>query len=428
MASVAAVIERTHRDEWARIVGALVRRFGDLDIAEDAAAEAFATAADRWVVDGAPPNPAAWLITTASRKAIDRIRRESTRDAKQREAFLLHDDTPAQSVGAVDDDRLRLMFICCDPALTVEARVALTLRILGGLTVAEIAQAFLVPPTTMGQRITRAKAQIARAQVPYRMPGRGDLTERVAGVLTVVYLIFNEGYLASGESAEPIRRDLTAEAIRLGRLVCELMPGDREASGLLALMLLTEARAAARVSADGELVRLDEQDRAAWSRPLIDEGLALVREQVAASAQGEGPPGRYQLLAAIGAVHVSAPAARDTDWAQIVSLYTRLERIDPSTVVTLNKAIAISEYDSPQVALAVVDTLSDRLDGHHAFHGARAELLRLTGRTAEARAAYDRAIALAGSDAEIVHLTRRRNQLAEHPPGTDREPTARRTP
>lgn len=419
---VAAVVARTHREEWARVVAGLARRYGDLDLAEETAAEAFATAVERWPVDGVPPNPGAWITTTAHRKAIDRLRREARRDEKQREALMLHDDSPREPVGAVEDDRLRLVFTCCHPALSMEARVALTLRIVGGLTVPEIAHAFLVQETTMGQRISRAKAKIKAARIPYRVPVADDLPSRVAGVLAVLYLIFNEGYLASGEDADPIRRDLTSEAIRLTRLVRGLLPDGSaergEATGLLALMLLTEARADARLSADGELVRLDEQDRGAWDRALIQEGIALIRDRAEAAARGEGSPGRYQLLAAINAVHVSAPHARDTDWARIVALYTQLERIDPNPIVTLNRAIAVSEFDSPEVGLAIVEGLADRLDGYHAFHATRAELLRLLGRSTDARAAYDRAIALAGNSAEVAHLTRRRGQLAApHPNG-----------
>jgi len=425
MTTAADAIARTHREEWARIVAAIARRFGGLDIAEDSAAEAFAAAAARWSSGGVPPNPAGWLMTTAQRKAIDRLRREAVRDDRHREALLLHDDSPAEPVGAIDDDRLRLVFVCCHPVLALEARVALTLRIVGGLTVVEIAHAFLVPSTTMGQRITRAKAKIAAARVPYRVPEADDLPERVAGVLAVLYLIFNEGYLASGAESEPLRRDLSAEAIRLTRLVRELLPGDPEVEGLLALMMLTEARADARVSRDGELVRLDEQDRGSWDRRLIDEGLALVRGHDDASARGDGAPGRYQLLAAINAVHVSAPTARDTEWGRIVSLYTRLEQIDPSPIVTLNKAIAVAQYDSPDVALAMLERLADSLDAHHAFHASRAELLRLAGRSLEAHAAYERAITLAGNSAEVAHLVRRRDQLSD--PLTDSRSTGIRS-
>ncbi|QIG41261.1 RNA polymerase sigma factor [Microbacterium sp. 4R-513] len=416
MADVAAAIARTHREEWARVVAGLARRFGDLDIAEETAADAFATAVERWPVDGIPPNPGAWITTTAHRKAIDRLRREARRDELHREALMLADDSPGQDVGAVDDDRLRLVFTCCHPALAMEARVALTLRIVGGLTVAEIAHAFLVPQTTMGQRISRAKAKMKAARIPFRLPDHDDLAERADGVLAVMYLIFNEGYLASGEDSDPLRPDLTGEAIRLTRLVRDLLPaGSAErahATGLLALMLLTEARAGARVSPDGELVRLDEQDRRAWDRALIEEGLALVKESRDAAARGDGRLDRYQILSAINAVHASAQRARDTDWSRIVELYAELEQVDPSPIVTLNKAIAVSESDSPEAGLAMIERLGDALAGHHAFHTTRAELLRRVGRSADARTAYDRAIDLAGNTAEIAHLVRRRGQLA----------------
>ncbi len=417
---VDAVLARLHREEWARVVAGLARRFGDLDIAEESAAEAFATAIARWPADGVPPNPGAWITTTASRKAIDRLRREARRDELQQEALMLTDDSPAEPVGAVDDDRLRLVFTCCHPALSMEARVALTLRIVGGLTVAEIAHAFLVQETTMGQRITRAKAKIKAARIPYRLPGREDLPARVDGVLAVLYLVFNEGYLASDAQSDPVRRDLTGEAIRLARLVRDLLPAGSseqgEATGLLSLMLLTEARAEARVSRDGELVRLDEQDRTSWDRALIDEGLGLVDERADAVARGGGTLGRYQVLARINAVHARAGDARETDWSQIVALYGLLEQLEPSPIVTLNKAIAVSEFDSPDVGLALVDRLGGALDGYHAFHATRAELLRRVGRPADAVAAYDRAIALAGNTAEVAHLARRRAELAASVP------------
>lgn len=412
---VDAEISRTHREEWMMIVAGLVRRYGDLDIAEETAAEAFATAVERWPVDGVPPNPGAWITTTAHRKAIDRLRREARRDDKQREAFMLRDDSPAEPTGFIDDDRLRLIFTCCDPVLSIQDRIALTLRMVGGLTVSEIARAFLVPQTTMGQRISRAKTKIKAAGVPFTVPEREDVPPRVAGVLAVLYLIFNEGYLASGENADPIRRDLTEEAIRLARLVRALLPPDSEedaeATGLLVLMLLTQARSDARLSAGGELLRLDEQDRTAWDRLLMDEGIALLDERLEACGRDIRALGRYQLLAAINAVHASAPRAQDTEWAQIVALYDALERIDPSPIVRLNRAIAISEYDSPDVALAIVDQLDDELGGHHSFHTTRAELLRLTGRSDAARGAYDRAIELAINDAEATHLIRRRDEI-----------------
>ncbi|MEV4615469.1 DUF6596 domain-containing protein [Kitasatospora sp. NPDC049258] len=402
-----AAIARAHREEWARVVAALTGRFGDLDIAEEAAAEAFATAVERWPVDGVPPNPGAWLTTTATRKAIDRLRRESKRGGKQQEARLLYDDAPPEPLGAVDDERLRLIFTCCHPALAMENRVALTLRMVGGLTVPEIARAFLVQETAMGRRITRAKAKIKAARIPYRLPSAQDLPARVSGVLAVLYLVFNEGYLATGPGTDPVRQDLTAEAIRLTRLIRALLPADGEAAGLLALMLLIEARRTARVSPDGELIALGEQDRTAWDAALIAEGHRLVRERLAAGAA----PGRYQLLAAINAVHTSAREVRDTDWSQVVALYDRLARLDPSPIVALNRAIAVAELDGPQVALATVDRLADQLADYHAFHATRADLLRRLGHDRQARAAYDRAIDLAGNTAEIAYLTRRRDQL-----------------
>ncbi|MEV6924757.1 DUF6596 domain-containing protein [Dactylosporangium sp. NPDC051485] len=404
MADVGEAIARAHREEWARVVATLARRIGDLDIAEEMAAEAFATAVERWPGDGVPPNPGAWLTTTAHRKAVDRLRREAKREEKHKEALMLS-DTP-EPPGAIDDDRLRLIFTCCHPALAMEARIALTLRMVGGLTVPEIARAFLVQETAMGQRITRAKAKIKAARIPYRVPSREDLPARVTAVLAVLYLIFNEGYLASDPGVEPVRNDLTAEAIRLTRLVRALLPADGEVAGLLALMLLTQARRAARVSASGELVALGEQDRGAWDRALIAEGHALVRARIAAGQA----PGRYQILAAINAVHTDAPDVRDTDWSQVLALYDQLARLDPSPIVRLNRAVAIAELDGPQVALAELDALP--LEGYHAFHATRAELLRRLGRSSQSRAAYDRAIALAGNTAERAYLVRRRDQLA----------------
>ena len=400
-------ITRVHREEWARVVAALARRFGDLGLAEDAAAEAFVTALERWPTDGVPPNPGAWLTTTATRKAIDRLRRESRRDEKQKEAVMGFDDEPPPELGAVEDDRLRLIFTCCHPALAMEARVALTLRMVGGLSAAEIARAFLVQESTVGQRITRAKAKIKAAGIPYRVPLAEDLPVRVAGVLAVLLLVFNEGYLATGPDTDPVRHELTAEAIRLTRLVRTLLPADGEVAGLLALMILIEARRAARVSADGELVTLAEQDRGSWDRTLIAEGHALVRERLASGVA----PGPYQLQAAINAVHTSAPRAADTDWWQIVALYDQLVRIDRSPVVALNRAIAVAEVDGPDVGLAALDRLDAPLGGYHAFHAARADLLRRLGRSADARAAYDRAIELAGNTAEVAYLSRRRGQL-----------------
>src|SRR6478609_1076980 len=400
-------LTRAHRDEWARVVASLTRRFGDLGLAEDAAAEAFATAVERWPADGVPPNPGAWLTTTANRKAIDRLRRESKRDHKHREAAMVHDDHEAEPLGVLDDDRLRLLFTCCHPALAMEARVALTLRMVAGLSAPEIARAFLVQEATVGQRITRAKAKIKAARIPYRVPSAEDLPARVSGVLVVLFLVFNEGYLATGPSADPVRHDLTAEAIRLTRLIRALLPEDGEVAGLLALMLLTEARRAARVSASGELVTLDEQDRGAWDPALIAEGHRLVRERLAAGVA----PGRYQILAAISAVHTSARDVRATDWSQVVALYDQLLTVDPSPIVAINRAIAVAELDGPDVALAAVDRLGSDLASYHAYYATRAELLRRAGRVTEARAAYEQAIELAGNSAEAATLKRRRDQL-----------------
>jgi RNA polymerase sigma-70 factor, ECF subfamily len=408
VADVEQAIIRVHHEEWARVVASLTRRFGDLDIAEEAAAEAFATAVERWPAEGVPPSPGAWLTTTANRKAIDRIRRENKRDDKQKEAQMVYDDDPPEPLGAIDDDRLRLIFICCHPALAMEARVALTLRMVGGLTVPEIAHAFLVTERAMGQRITRAKAKIKAARIPYRVPAAEDLPARVSGVLAVLFLVFNEGYLATGPDTDPQRHELTAEAIRLTRLIRALLPDDGEVAGLLALMLLIEARRTARVSASGELVPLAEQDRGAWDATLIAEGHRLVRERLAAAGAA---PGRYQILAAINAVHTSARDMRDTDWSQVLALYNQLVRLDPSPIIALNRAIAVAELDGPEVALAAVDRLEHRLAGYHAYHATRADLLRRLGRSQQSRAAYDKAIELAGNTAETACLTRRRDQL-----------------
>ncbi len=404
---VQEVITHAHQEEWARLVAGLTKRFGDLDIAEEAAAEAFAIAVARWPADGVPPNPGAWLTPTANRKAIDRIRRENKRDDKQKEAQMMLYDDPREPLGPIDDERLRLIFTCCHPALAMEARMALTLRMVGGLTVPEIARAFFVHETTMGQRITRAKAKIKAARIPYWVPSAEDLPARISGVLAVLFLVFNEGYLATGPDTDPVRQDLTAEAIRLTRLIRGLMPEDGEVAGLLALMLLTEARRSARVSESGELVTLDQQDRESWDAALIAEGHRLVRERLATGRA----PGRYQILAAINAVHTSAHDARDTDWSQVVALYDQLVRLDPSPIVALNRAIAVAELDGPQVALAIVHRLEDKLAGYHAYHATRADQLRRLGRSQESRAAYSKAIELAANTAEVAYLTRRREQL-----------------
>lgn len=401
--TVDAALAEAHRDEWARVVAAVARRTGSIDVAEEAAAAAFAAAVARWPSDGVPRNPGAWLTTTAHRNAVDWLRREAKRDQKYREALML--TSAPEPVGAIEDDRLRLMFTCCHPALAMEARIALTLRLVAGLTASEIAHAFLVQPVAMERRLGRAKAKIRDAGIPYRVPDREDLPARAAGVLAVLYLVFNEGYLASNPEEDPVRADLTAEAIRLARLVCELMPDDGEAAGLLALMLFTDARRPARVSPDGELVPLGEQNRGLWDRGLIAEGQAILRRRL---ASGQAP-GRYQLLAAIGAVHTQARDVQDTDWAQIVTLYDQLARQDPSPIVRLNRAIAVAEVDGADVALAALDELP--LDTYHPFHAARADVLRRLGRNAEARAAYDRAIGLSRNSAEVAYLARRRDEL-----------------
>ncbi|GAA3819914.1 RNA polymerase sigma factor [Nocardioides panacisoli] len=398
-----SAVERVFREEYGRLIASLVRRFGDIDIAEEAAGEALVTALEKWPESGVPPNPGAWLTTTAGNRAIDKLRREKLRDAKHQAATMLYvDDTPPEPTGPVEDDRLRLIFTCCHPALAPEARIALTLRLLGGLTVAEIAQAFLVPETTMAQRITRAKKKIAAAKVPYRVPEAADLPDRLGGVLAVLFLVFNEGYLATGDG-DPVRGELTAEAIRLARILRHLLPEEPEVTGLLALMLLIESRREARVR-HGQLVPLDEQDRGGWDRALIAEGHDLVRQCLAANR-----PGRYQILAAINAVHTDAPAATDTDWSQVVALYDQLTRIDPSPIVALNRAVAVAELDGPEVALALVDRLP--LPGYHAWHVTRADLLRRLGRSAEAKEAYDAAIAATQNSAERAYLSRKRGEL-----------------
>ncbi|QSR28649.1 RNA polymerase subunit sigma-24 [Nocardioides aromaticivorans] len=401
--SARTAVERIFREEYGRLIASLVRRFGDIDIAEEAAGEALVAALEKWPEAGVPPNPGGWLTTTAGNRAIDKLRREKVRETKHEAAAMLYDDTPHEPTGAITDDRLRLIFTCCHPALAPEARIAMTLRLLGGLTVAEIAAAFLVQETTMAQRITRAKAKIKGANIPYKVPEAEDLPARVGAVLAVLLLIFNEGYLSTGDG-DPIRADLTGEAIRLARTLHALLPDDLEATGLLALLLLTESRRAARVRG-GELVTLEEQDRGGWDRALIAEGQDLVRACLAANR-----PGRYQILAAINAVHTDAPTGAATDWAQIAALYDQLSRIDPSPIVALNRAVAIAELDGPEVALAIVDRLP--LETYHAWHATRAELLRRLGRSAESREAYDAALAVCDNTAERAYLTRKRDQLA----------------
>ena len=399
-----AEIEWIFRAEYGRAVAVLVRAFGDIDMAEEAVQEAFTTAVSRWPTSGLPPSPAGWIITTARNRAIDRLRREASRHDRHAQAALLQmGDEPAEE-GPVPDERLRLIFTCCHPALSLPARVALTLRLLGGLTTAEIANAFLVPEPTMAQRLVRAKGKIRDAKVPYRVPSEADLPARVDAVLAVVYLIFNEGHTASSGD-HLVREDLSAEAIRLGRLLADLMPDEPEVLGLLALMLLVESRRETRTSSEGALVPLAEQDRGRWDQALIAEGHALVR-----TCLQRNQPGPYQIQAAINAVHTDAPTAAATDWLQVAQLYDQLLAVAPTPIVALNRAVAIAEVDGPQPALALVDALG--LDGYHPFHVTRADLLRRLGRTEEALDAYDAAIAQCGNAAERAFLERARDDLA----------------
>jgi RNA polymerase sigma-70 factor, ECF subfamily len=401
----ASEITRVFREEYGRAVAVLVRVFGDIDVAEEAVQDAFTAAVERWPSTGLPPSPAGWIITTARNRAIDRLRREASREDRHAQAALLRAADEPFEEGAVRDERLRLIFTCCHPALAVGAQVALTLRLLGGLTTREIAHAFLVPEATMAQRLVRAKAKIRDAGIPSLIPGDADLPDRLRAVLAVVYLVFNEGYAASsGERL--VRDDLCAEAIRLGRQLAELMPDEPEVMGLLALMLLVESRRASRTTPDGGLVLLADQDRDQWDRAMIAEGQAIVRQCLR-----RNQPGPYQIQAAINAVHSDAPSGADTDWWQILQLYEQLMAIAPSPVVALNRTVAVAEVDGPAAALTLVEGLD--LGGYHLFHAIRADLLRRLGRDQEAALAYEAAIALTENAAEREFLQRGRDAVAE---------------
>jgi RNA polymerase sigma-70 factor (ECF subfamily) len=400
------------RSDAGRIVATLTRLLGDIDLAEDAVQEAVAAALETWPRTGTPARPGAWLMTTARNKALDHLRRERSQATAREAALRLHIDDEAHPPSLLDDtsirdDRLALLFTCCHPALAAEARVALTLRLIGGLTTPEIARAFLVPEATMAQRLVRAKNKIRRARIPFRVPPPALFAERLPAVLSVIYLVFNEGYLAA-EGADVVRIALCDEAIRLAREAVELMPDEPETAGLLALLLLTHSRRGQRQADDGRLRLLADQDRSRWDHDAIAEGVTLVER-----ALSRGRPGRYQVEAAIAAVHCEAASSADTDWGQISALYASLREIEPSPIAALNHAVAIAESGSPEAGLALADDVSEALDGYHLLHATRAELLRRLGRVDAARAAYDRALELVSNQAEREHLARRRAELAQ---------------
>jgi RNA polymerase sigma-70 factor, ECF subfamily len=402
---VESAVTEAFTSEWGRIVASLIRMTGDWDLAEECAQDAFTTALARWPADGIPDRPGAWLTTTARNRALDKLRRSKNEAAKLKEAAVLAEPAEPVDIGesGVTDDRLRLMFTCCHPALSLDARVALTLRTLAGLTTAEIARAFLVPEPTMAKRLVRAKNKIRDAGIPYRVPPAHLLPDRMGGVLAVLYLLFNEGYSATAGTGL-VRGDLCTEAIRLARVLTGLMPAEPEAAGLLALMLLTDARRAVRLDQAGEVVTLDEQDRSRWDRAEIAEGIGLLQ-----NALRHQQAGQYQLQAAIAACHATAAVPADTDWAQIAGLYGQLREILPSAVVELNRAVAIAMADGPAAGLAIVDALdaSGQLSGYHLLAATRADLLRRMGRRDEAAASYRQALEQVATEPERRFLTRR---------------------